>query len=229
VLIYAIHYFIFRDLHHILIYLVGDLAFLPLEVFIVGIVIERFIAHREKQSMMQKLNMVIGAFFSEIGNTMLRDFLEYFDNREEISRHLNIQPDWTKKDLQKAADYANILKIDINYEKLDLLKIKAFLCEKRSYLLTMLENPTLLEHDRFTELLWATTHLDEELEARCSLESLPESDLKHLGNDVIRLYDNLASEWLDYAEHLKNSYPYLFSLILRTHPFQENQSPVIKA
>jgi hypothetical protein len=95
------------------------------------------------------------------------------------------------------------------------------------YLLTLLENPNLLEHDRFTDLLWATTHLDEELEARTSLKDLPESDLEHLAVDIQRMYDHLASEWLDYVQHLKSSYPFLYSLVLRTHPFQEHPSPMI--
>ena len=32
VFIYGLHYLIFRDVHHIFIFMVGDLAFLPLEV-----------------------------------------------------------------------------------------------------------------------------------------------------------------------------------------------------
>jgi hypothetical protein len=91
----------------------------------------------------------------------------------------------------------------------------------------MLENPNLLEHDRFTDLLWAVTHLDEELEARTSFIGLPEKDLEHLAVDIQRMYDHLASEWLDYVQHLREKYPYLFSLVLRTHPFQEHRSPVI--
>ena len=35
---YAIHYLIFSDYHHIFIYLVGDIAFVPLEVLFVVIV-----------------------------------------------------------------------------------------------------------------------------------------------------------------------------------------------
>ena len=226
-LVYFVHYLIFRDVHHIFIYMVGDLAFLPLEVFLVVIVIERILARREKQAMLQKLNMVIGAFFSEVGTRLLGDLLGHFDNRKEISQHLNITKDWTKKDFKRAAAFAYHLKIDLDCHKLDLGELKAFLQQKRTFLLALLENPNLLEHDRFTDLLWAATHLDEELEARPSVENLPESDLEHLAVDIQRLYDHLASEWLDYVEHLKSNYPFLFSLVLRTHPFQEHPSPVV--
>jgi len=91
----------------------------------------------------------------------------------------------------------------------------------------MLGNPNLLEHDRFTDLLWAVTHLDEELEARQSVTGLCGNDAEHIASDIQRMYDHLASEWLDYVEHLKANYPFLFSLVLRMHPFQENPSPVI--
>lgn len=227
-LVYFIHYLIFHDSHHIFIYLVGDLGFLPLEVFIVVIVIERVLSRREKQAVLYKLNMVIGAFFSEIGNHLLAEVLPWIRNREEIASHLNIRADWSAKDFKDADEYANYLKIEMDMEQVDLNGLKNYLHSQRFYLMTLLENPSILEHDRFTDLLWATTHLAEELEARKMLVDIPESDLGHLAVDIQRLYDNLTSEWLEYAQHLKSAYPFLFSLLLRTHPFQKAPSAVVK-
>jgi hypothetical protein len=224
---YVVHYLIFRDVHHIFIYLVGDLAFLPLEVLLVVLIIERILTRRETQAKLQKLNMVVGAFFSEIGNYLLKSLLEHFYNKEEISQHLNVTAAWTKKDFQRAADFAYHLPVDVDCRSLDLGQLKEFLSGRREFLLTLLENPSLLENDCFTDLLWAVTHLDEELEARPSLSNLTDKDLDHIAGDIRRMYDHLASEWLDYAEHLESNYPYLFSLILRTHPFQEHPSPLI--
>jgi hypothetical protein len=227
-LLYGIHYLIFHDSHHIFIFMLHDFAFLPLEVFIVVIVIERLLTRREKQAILYKLNMVIGAFFSEIGNDLLADMLKYFKNRDEIASHLNVNSSWTDKDFKVADVYALHLKADVDIHHCNLGEIKKFLQEKRTYLLTLLENPNLLEHDRFTDLLWATTHLDEELNARATLENIPESDLAHLAVDIERMYDNLVSEWLDYIQHLKTAYPFLYSLVLRTHPFQEQPSATVK-
>jgi hypothetical protein len=223
---YFIHYLIFRDIHHIFIFMVGDFAFLPLEVLLVVVIIERVLAYREKQSKLQKLNMVVGAFFSEIGNHLLNNLLKHFGNQSEISKHLNVKDSWTKKDFRRATDYAYRLHVELDCRKIDLVDLKAYLSQKRSFLLTLLENPSLLEHDRFTDLLWSVTHLDEELEARPSVTNLPDKDLKHIAGDIQRLYDHLASEWLDYIKHLKVKYPFLYSLILRTHPFQEHPSPI---
>ena len=224
---YFIHYLIFRDVHHIFIYMVGDLAFLPIEVLLVVLIIERVLARREKHTKLQKLNMVVGAFFSEAGNRLLQDLLKHFDNHSEISQHLNITDNWTKREFRKAAQFTYHLNVELDFHKIDLEELKAFLAQKREFLLTLLGNPSLLEHDRFTDLLWAVTHLDEELEARPSVTDLPDRDLEHIAVDIERLYDHLASEWLDYVEHLKANYPFLFSLVLRTHPFQEHPSAVL--
>ena len=226
-LLYYIHYQIFHDSHHIFIFMLHDFAFLPLEVFLVVIVIERILTRREKQAMLYKLNMVIGAFYSEVGNFLLADLLKYFKNRDEIAHHLNVTKAWTAKEFKTAADYAHTLKADVDIENCNLDEIKKYLRSKRLYLLTLLENPNLLEHDRFTDLLWATTHLDEELGARKSLKDLPKEDLEHLAIDIERMYDHLTSEWLDYVQHLKGAYPFLFSLVLRTHPFQEEPSATV--
>ena len=62
----------------------------------------------------------------------------------------------------------------------------------------------------------------EELENRDDLSKLPKSDYNHLSGDVVRIYSFLILEWLQYMEHLENNYPYLFSLAIRTNPFDPN-------
>ena len=226
-MVYFVHYLIFRDVHHIFIYMVGDLAFLPLEVFLVVLVIERILARREKQALLQKLNMVVGAFFSEVGNQLLERLIGSFGGSREISHHLCVNQGWTRSDFRAAVAFAYSIEDTPSCLNIDLVELKAFLVQKRSFLLRLLENPNLLEHERFTDLLWATLHFTEELEARPSLNNLPDADLQHLGVDIQRVYRHLAAEWLSYVEHLKSNYPFLFSLVARIHPFQEHPSPVI--
>jgi len=226
-MLYFVHYMIFQDVHHIFIFLIGDLAFLPLEVFLVVIVIERMLASREKQAIMQKLNMVVGAFFSEVGNELLQRVLGCFEKSDDIRQHLNVKQNWSRADFNKAIAFARTIKGELDFGCLDLNDLKKFLVQKRQFLLVLLENPNLLEHERFTDLLWATFHLTEELEARKSLTGLPASDLNHIAVDTQRVYRLLIVEWLFYVAHLKSKYPYLFSLVARTHPFQEHPSPVV--
>jgi hypothetical protein len=224
---YLIHYSIFQDPHHIFIFLLSDFAFLPLEVFLVVIVIERILARREKQVVLKKLNMVIGAFFSEVGNSLLNGMLDHFQEKDEIKKALAVNQHWSHNDFSKAASYAISMDQQPDYRDIDFEILKKFLVQKRTFLLGLLENPNLLEHDRFTDLLWATFHLTEELEARQSFKGLPESDIKHIALDLQRVYRHLTMEWLLYVEHLKAQYPFLFSLVVRIHPFQESPSPVV--
>lgn len=226
-LTYFIHYLIFRDVHHIFIYLVGDLAFLPLEVFLVVIVIERILARREKQAIRHKLNMVVGAFFSEVGTQLLQKLLICFTKNSEIRRQLAIGQNWTQPDFKKAMAFATTLEDKPHCREIDLEGLRKFLIGKRQFLLGLLENPNLLEHERFADLLWAVFHLGEELETRPSVSNLPETDLDHIAGDINRLYGRLAVEWVSYVQHLKSDYPYLFSLIVRIHPFQKHPSPVV--
>ena len=134
-IVYFVHYIIFRDVHHIFIYMVGDLAFLPLEVLLVVLIIERVLARRERQNKLQKLNMVIGAFFSEVGNHLLRSLLEHFENKSDISQNLNITNNWTKKEFRKAAEFAYHLPVEVDCHKIDLEELKAFLSREREFLL----------------------------------------------------------------------------------------------
>ncbi len=226
-LLYYIHYLIFHDVHHIFIYMVGDLAFLPLEVLLVVILIERILARHEKQSMLNKLNMVIGAFFSEVGTPLIKSLLPGYESCAEISKELSVNPDWSHNDFVEARNCTSLHKEHPRYSTEELDELRSFLIQKRGFLLRLLENPNLLEHDSFTDLLWATFHLTEELEARSSFEGLPPSDLAHLFNDVHRVYQVLISEWVDYTEHLKIHYPYLFSLVVRTNPFSEKASAIV--
>ena len=85
----------------------------------------------------------------------------------------------------------------------------------------------MLEHDTFTDLLWAVTHLTEELACRENCGDLPETDLQHLTGDMKRAYILLVHEWLDYMQHLKQNYPYLFSLAVRMNPFDPAASPIV--
>ena len=110
----------------------------------------------------------------------------------------------------------------------DLQGLQDFLARQRSFLLRLLENPNLLEHDYFTELLWAVFHLAEELSHRARVKDLPDTDYEHLSGDIKRVYQLLVREWLSHMEHLKGDYPYLFSLAVRTNPFDPHASAEVK-
>lgn len=224
VLFYALHYAIFRDAHHILLYLVGDVAFVFIEVLLVTLIIHQVLSEREKQAMLKKLNMVIGAFFSEVGTPLLKCFRSFDANQGRLCEHLVVGDGWS------AQHFAQIQKVlaghdyKIDSGQGDLEQLKLFIVGQRAFLLRLLENPNLLEHERFTELLWAVFHLAEELSHRASVAGLAANDYAHLSGDIRRAYSLLVREWMAHMEHLKSEYPYLFSLAVRTNPFDPNAS-----
>lgn len=226
-LLYLIHFIIFRDTYHIFIYMLGDIAFIPIEVLIITLIIDRVLAAREKRSMLEKLNMVIGAFYSEVGLKLLYYFSCFDLNTENIKKELSGIGRWNDKDFQRVDQMLGKFKYSISCKYGNLDDLKDFLSERRAFLLRLLENPNLLEHEKFTELLWAVFHLTEELEYRDDLKSLPETDYRHIEGDIKRAYVILISEYLDYIKHLRSSYPYLFSLASRINPFNDEASPIV--
>jgi hypothetical protein len=225
---YFIHYLIFRDARHILIYLTSDFAFLFINVLMVTFFIERLLNQREKHVLMKKLNMVIGTFYSEVGLELLNKFSVFVANAGEIRCQLEIKPSWTPKEFQKAAAAARQFRYSISIDKSALHELQEFLVKKRTFLLQLLENPNLLEHERFTDLLWAVFYLAEELSFRGhQLDRLPAADYEHLGQDLKRAYSQIASEWIAYTSHLKASYPFLFSLAARINPFSPHPTAII--
>jgi len=226
--LYYIHFLIFHDAHHIYIYLLGDIAFLPIEVLLVTIIIHQLLNEKEKRTRLNKLNMVIGTFFSEIGTKLLTRFSNYDPNLEEIRKELIVSGEWSANDFQNMRYRLKKYDYNIEIKKVNLTDLQKLLLEKRGFLVMLLENPSLLEHESFTNLLRAVFHLTEELEFRKDFTNLPDSDYAHLASDMKRAYTTLVREYLDYMKYLKNNYPYLFSLAIRTNPFDPNASPVVK-
>ncbi len=225
--LYLAEYFIFRRGDEIGFSFMSNVAFLPVYVLFVTLMIERVLKEREREAMMKKMNMVIGVFFSEVGSHLLRDFLEFFSDGEELSKRLRPSVHWRDADFDQAREFLKGQDVVLDSRLGDLAALKAFLAEKKSVMLTLLENPNLLEHAAFTDLLWAVFHLVEELQARQSLQQLPQSDLDHLSGDMKRAHTYLLIEWLSYMRHLRSDYPYLFSLAVRMNPMNPQARPEV--
>lgn len=218
-LVYTIHFLIFHDAHHIFIYLIGDVGFVFIEVLLVSLIIHQILSERERRAMLSKLNMVIGAFYSEAGTELLKFFANFDKNPDHISTHLVVDKQWTDEHFEKVRSLIEKREYNLEIDRGNLKQLRDFIVKKREFLLRLLENPNLLEHESFTQLLWAVFHLAEELSHREDIENLSDSDCEHLAGDITRSYRLVLREWVSYMQHLKNNYPYLFSLAMRTNPF----------
>jgi len=228
-LLMTVHYVAFHDLHHLAIFFVGDLVFIPVEVLCVTLIIDQLLESREKQQRMEKLNMVIGIFFSRVGTPLLARLSKADPCTIPMQKELEISPaDWTADRFRQVRSSLDGWKCTVDPAVVDRESLRMFLDGNEDFLLRIIENPTVFEHETFTELILAVTHLTEELKARDDLSNLPQADIAHLEGDMERVYSRLVPEWLKYMEYLKNHYPYLFSLAMRKNPFDAKASVVVE-
>ena len=222
------HYLLFNDPHHIFIYLVGDIAFVPIEVLLVTMILHKLLEDREKKAKLKKLNIVIETFFSEMGMHILKTFSEADGDLDVMKKHLTVKNSWTSSDFKKAEKNLKDHKFTVDIRKIDLNNMHDYLVGKREFVLRLLQNPVMLEHESFTDVLRAISHLTEELLSREDLGNITDTDYDHLAGDVQRAYDSLVNQWIDFMEYLKTDYPYLFSLAIRTNPFDENAKAAVE-
>lgn len=194
---------------------------------IVAAATEMFLNKREKLLRLEKIKMLIGAFFSDVGTELLTILSDYDPNLEGIRERLVVEGDWKPKDFTTLLSSMQGYDYSVDMEKVELERLKGLLSEKRDFLLRLLENPILLEHESFSELLRAVFHFTEELSTRKKLSGLPKSDVEHLQGDIKRIYALLSRAWIGHMRYLSDNYPYLFSLAMRTNPFDEEASPII--
>jgi hypothetical protein len=227
-LIYTLHYKIFGDLHFILFRGLANLAFVPIQGLVVTLIIAELFVIMSRRSKMQKMNMVIGAFFSELGTELLR-FLYIADPRAmELRQTVEASSDLSAKELKALLRKLENYPFKVRLERSNLIPLRKLLTSRRGFMVRLLENPSLLENENFTDMLWAVFHMTEELDARENLENVPDSDLDHMLGDTARSYRNLFREWLSYMRHLHDNYPFLYSFAMRTSPIEpERQVEVV--
>ncbi|MDD1664066.1 MAG: potassium channel family protein [Methanomicrobiales archaeon] len=190
--------------------------------------IEILVGRSEARERQRKVNMIIGVFFSEFGTGMLATLARLDPEAGEIRRDLVVKDAWGAAEFQKVREKLLGYGYRIDGTRVDFEGMRGYLREKRPFLLALMENPVLFQDDGFTNLLQAVFHLADELLRRGDLSAIPPSDHAHLVTDTERVYRPLALQWLDSMEHLKEHHPYLFSLAMRTNPFDDEASVVVR-
>lgn len=224
---YLLQNFLFHDLQETEFYFLQDLAFLPVQVLLVSMILESIIREREKREKLAEINILVGAFFSELGSGAIARMKHFITNMDGIQKEVQVNGSFGPQEFKRASKAAMLYEFAADSRKADLEALGSFLYGKKEIILSMFENPNLLENSRFTSMLWAVYHVMDEIKNREDLLALPPSDLDHLSGDLQRAYRHLVVEWIFYMEHLKAKYPYLFSLAVRKNPFLEKSSAVV--
>lgn len=225
--LYALHVSIFGDSRALSARVLGDLAFIPVQIFVVTLVVHGVISLRERRTLRYTLPMSIGAFFSEAGVPLLRQLAPFAVSADKIAELLRFTPSWTRREFRSVRRTLKRHDTDIDCARGDVPALQALLAAKRAFLLHLLARPGLLEHEPFTDLLWAAQHLADELAARQDVAHLAPSDARHLAGDIRRCYRLLLAEWLAYNQHLQAEYPHLFSLSIRMNPLNPDARPEV--
>lgn len=201
---------------------------MPIEVLIVTLIVHRLLAQREKKALMEKLNMLIGTFYSEAGSELMILISSIDPGLEELKQNLDFDVDWNRDKYLAVSKAVRLHNYDVSADAESLQKLKGYILAKRDFMIGLLQNPNLLEHEGFTGLLRAVFHLIEEFSIRHQLNGLPEADLEHIEGDIKRVYVHLIKQWIYYMHYLSKSYPYLFSLAIRTNPFAKTQNILVR-
>jgi len=169
IILYGIHYVWFQNLEHIYLWSMTSLAFLPISILFVTLIVNKLLIRRERRARMEKLNMLIGIFYSEVGTLLLEYISNWDSNLDKIRNQLIIDSEWTDEDFLKLSKRLRLYDYDVEYKKVDLVSLRSFLIEKRDFLLRLLENPNLFEHESFTALLRQFFILEKSLKEEKSL------------------------------------------------------------
>lgn len=222
-LLHALHFVIFKDLKHIFVYLLGDIAFIPLEVFLVTVVIDQMMESREKEKRLKKVNMLIGLYFQESGLSLLKVMASADLTSQEVQMACAIEQNWKSGDFKSLEKWFNNRKMELDPNLIDYNHLNELLVKQKSLLVNLISNPTLLEHENFSELLLAVSHLQDEMALRAALMTSEgyKPDLKHWKVDMERVYRLSSIQWIRYIEHLQEDYPFLFNAARVMNPFAE--------
>ncbi len=219
IFIYLIQYVVFHNPRDTEYYLLGDLAFIPVQVIVVTLVIDKLVNYVEKKNNAKRINVIISSFFTEAGTELMAEMARFSRNQEDLCRMLSTE-DFDKNISLKLKKQLKAFHYDIYADPAELAEMKTKISAHKPYMLRMLENTNLMEHDSFTDMLWSVFHVADELDTR-NLTKLSEADIDHLSNDILRAYSALNLEWIGYMDYLEREYPYLFVLAIRKSPFKD--------
>jgi len=195
---------------------------------VVANLVENMAYREERARRREKTNMLVGLFYTEIGTSLLSICSRLDPGKDELARLIVGEGGEVAPDPARITSALESRTYSLDCRELDLASLRDTLGGKLNLLTLLLQNPDLEEHSRFTDLLQALLHLWQELSHREVLCDLPQADAAHLSGDLNRVYSLLVMEWVVYLGNLRRQYPYLYSLAVRTNPFDDKASVVIR-
>ena len=177
IVIYGSNYLVLGDAEHIISYVWTHLGFIPVDILLVAFLLDEIIERKEKEAMLEKLDMLMSTFFSEVGNNLIKQ-LSTVNEHKANTENLKSIKTWDEEDfdnkLNELKESSVRFKAEISPEEREefLDSLRTLLASKRELIINLINNPNLLEKEEFTSLITAILHLDEELEHRKDLAQI---------------------------------------------------------
>lgn len=213
-IMFLFHYLIFGQLENTIYYSLMNLCFIPVNILGVTLVFEKLEDRRARIERLNKLNMLVGLFFSDVGFNLLKLIAAGDTKINLLSLNFN--------DINSCKNKLARYNHDINFELIDYPKLKLLIIDSREILSTLIANENILEHEIFTDLLMALMHLRDEILFIQHKGELNQDDCIHLKGDLIRVYKALTIQWINYLSHLKQFYPFQYKSAIKFNPFKLN-------
>ena len=87
---------------------------------VIASITDLFINRREGVIRLQKVDMVTGLFFSEMGNELLKRFIRFDPEAETLHKILNISAEWKNEDFDEAHNLLKKHRLSINLYQWDI-------------------------------------------------------------------------------------------------------------
>ena len=97
IIIYGSNYLVLGDAEHIISYVWTHLGFIPVDILLVAFILDEIIEKKEKEAMLEKLDMLMSTFFSEVGNELINK-LSTANKYKASTENLKSIKDWDEND-----------------------------------------------------------------------------------------------------------------------------------
>lgn len=205
-ILYISQVMIFRQPETTAFYIFQDLAFLPVTIAIATLVVGYLMEEHDRQERINRTRMLTSSFFTDVGNELLRILITQGHYEIPLLLLTDECKNKTEEELKHSIEKMNF---QVSWTPETEREIQNLLDAQHDSMLIITSNPALLDHEIFTDMLWAIFHLKDEMKGRAS-ENISSADQKHLESDAKRVFDLLLLDWMNHLNYMKKEYPYYY-------------------
>ena len=125
IIIYGSNYLVLGDAEHIISYIWTHLGFIPVDILIVAFLLDEIIERKEKEAMLEKLDMLMSTFFSEVGNDLINQ-LSTVNKYKASTENLKSIKNWNDADYENKLNELKNSNVDFSAMDIPLEKREEF-------------------------------------------------------------------------------------------------------